>query len=120
MNDQVRNASREALKRKKLTQAEIAEQIGLQQSDVARLLTGRVGRIPENWQKLLDALDLVLVAIPRSDSHSLISHLQDVRNTSYELNPLVLLGLLHDLSKYSPTIQAHLHEIEEEVRAHAS
>lgn len=66
MNEQVRSASREALKRKQMTQAEIAEQIGLQQSDVARLLTGRVGRIPDNWQKLLDALELDLIAVPRN------------------------------------------------------
>lgn len=65
MNEQVRSAARAALKGKKLTQAEIADAIGLQQSDVARLLTGRVGRVPENWQKLLDALDLELIAIPK-------------------------------------------------------
>lgn len=65
MNEQVRQAARAALKNKRLTQAEIAEGIGLQQSDVARLLTGKVGRVPENWQKLLDALDLELIAVPR-------------------------------------------------------
>lgn len=65
MNEQIRTASREALKRKQMTQAEIADQIGLKQSDVARLLTGKVGRIPDNWQKLLDALELDLVAVPR-------------------------------------------------------
>lgn len=65
MNEQVRNAARAALKGKELTQVEVAEQIGLKQSDVARLLTGRVGRVPENWQKLLDALDLELIAVPK-------------------------------------------------------
>lgn len=67
MNEQVRNAARTALKAKGLTQAEAADQIGLKQSDVARLLTGRVGRVPENWQKLLDALDLELIAIPKAE-----------------------------------------------------
>jgi len=65
MNEQVRAAARTALKNKRLTQAEVAEEIGLKQSDVARLLTGRVGRIPENWQKLLDELGLELIAVPK-------------------------------------------------------
>lgn len=65
MNEQVREAARQALKAQQRTQAEIADQIGLKQPDVARLLSGRVGQIPESWQKLLDALDLELVAQPR-------------------------------------------------------
>lgn len=65
MNEQVRNAARAALKERDLTQAEFAEQVGLKQSDVARLLTGRVGKIPDNWQKVLDGLGLQLVAVPK-------------------------------------------------------
>lgn len=65
MNPKVREAVRQTLKARDLTQAEIAEQIGLKQPDVARLLNGRVGRVPENWQKLLDALGLELVAVPK-------------------------------------------------------
>lgn len=67
MNEQVRNAARSALKERDLTQAEFAEQIGLTQSDVARLLTGRVGKIPDNWQRVLDALGLKLIAVPDTE-----------------------------------------------------
>lgn len=65
MNEQIRETARRALKERKLRQADIAEEIGLSQPEVARLLTGRVGRVPDAWQKLLDALDLELVAIPK-------------------------------------------------------
>lgn len=64
MNEQVRNAARHALKNQGLTQAEVAEKIGLKQPDIARLLNGKVGQVPENWQKLLDTLGLQIIAVP--------------------------------------------------------
>jgi len=68
MNEKVREAVRQTLKARNLTQAEAAQQIGLKQPDIARLLSGRAGKIPENWQKLLDELGLELIAVPKPKS----------------------------------------------------
>lgn len=68
MNEQVREAVRSTLKARKLTQAEVAEQIGLKQPDIARLLSGRAGKVPENWQRLLDSLGLELIAVPKQEN----------------------------------------------------
>lgn len=67
MNDQVRKAVRQRMKALSMTQAELGDAVGMAQPHVARLLSGTVGAIPESWQKVLDALDLELVAQPRKD-----------------------------------------------------
>lgn len=67
MNDQVRKAVRQRMKALSLTQSELGDAVGMAQPHVARLLSGTVGAIPESWQKVLDALDLELVAQPRKD-----------------------------------------------------
>lgn len=66
MNEAVRAAVAEALKERDLTQKDFAAQIGMEPPNVSRLLNGHSGRIPENWQRILDALDLELIAVPRS------------------------------------------------------
>ncbi len=65
MNEQVRQAARKRMKAQGITQEKLAEMTGMQQPNVARLLTGRSGSIPDNWQKVLDALGLELVAVKK-------------------------------------------------------
>lgn len=120
MNEAVRTAVAQALKEKDLTQKELAAQIGMEPPNVSRLLNGHSGRIPENWQRILDALDLQLVAVPRADSSALREHAEGVSAAVQSYGPLALLGLLHDLGKYSPTFQEHVVEIERELTAQAS
>lgn len=60
MNTQIREAIRAELSRRKLTHAQIAEELGMPRPQVTRMLTGQSGSVPEGWQKLLDALDLQL------------------------------------------------------------
>lgn len=67
MNEQIREAARQALKERRLRQEDIAREIGLSQPEVARLLTGKVGKIPDAWIKLLDALGLKVIAVPKDD-----------------------------------------------------
>lgn len=65
MNDQVREAVAKALKERGISQKDFAQSIDLEPPNLSRLLNGHSGRIPENWQRILDALELDLVAIPR-------------------------------------------------------
>ncbi len=65
MNEQVRQAVRERMKERGVTHEKLAELTGIQRPNVTRLLTGQSGTIPDNWQKVLDALGLELVARER-------------------------------------------------------
>lgn len=67
MNEQVRQAVRERMKAQGITQVELGQRVGLAQPNVQRLLAGRVGTVPESWQKVLDALGLELVAVPKKE-----------------------------------------------------
>lgn len=71
MNDQVRSAALKAMKERKLTQKNLAAQIDMEPPNLSKLLKGHVGKVPDNWQDILDALDLVLVAVPRSQAEGL-------------------------------------------------
>lgn len=62
MNEQVRQAVRERMKVQSVTHEKLAELTGIQRPNITRLLTGQSGTIPDNWQKVLDALGLELVA----------------------------------------------------------
>ncbi len=65
MNDQIRRAVRVRLAERDLKQGDLAQLVGMKSQYVSRLMTGHVGKIPETWLKVLDALDLELVAVPK-------------------------------------------------------
>ena len=65
MNEQVRQVVRERMKAEGVTHEKLAELTGIERPNVTRLLTGQSGRVPENWQKVLDALGLELVAVKK-------------------------------------------------------
>ena len=67
MNEQIRQAVRTRMKERRMTHENLAEQISIQRPNVTRLLTGQSGAVPENWQKMLDALGLKLIAVPREE-----------------------------------------------------
>lgn len=64
----VREAVRQAIESRQLTTKELARELGMEPQNLSRLLTGNSGRVPENWEKILDALDLELLACPRQPS----------------------------------------------------
>lgn len=67
MNDTVRQTVKTTMKERGLTHQELADLTGLERANVTRLLSGTVGKIPENWQRVLDALGLQLVAVPTEE-----------------------------------------------------
>ena len=62
MNDQVRQVVKACMKERGMTQVKLAQEVGMEQPNIQRLLAGRVGAVPDSWQKVLDALGLELVA----------------------------------------------------------
>ena len=64
MNERVREKARQAMAQGSYTQEALAKAAGIKQATVSRLLTGRMGQ-PGTWEKLLDALGLELVAVPK-------------------------------------------------------
>jgi transcriptional regulator with XRE-family HTH domain len=65
MTDEIRKAARDAMEREGISSYKLAELTGIEQPNITRLLTGRSGSVPKNWAKVLDALGLVLVAVPK-------------------------------------------------------
>ncbi len=64
MNERVREKARQTMAQGSYTQETLAKAAGIKQATVSRLLTGRMGQ-PGTWEKLLDALGLELVAVPK-------------------------------------------------------
>ena len=65
MNESVREAVKQAMKGRKLTQRELARAVDMEPPNISRLLSGASGRVPETWQKILDELGLELIAVPK-------------------------------------------------------
>ena len=68
MNESVRQSVKERMKAQGVTHQELADRTGIERPNVTRLLSGNVGKVPDNWQKVLDALGLELVAVPRKEA----------------------------------------------------
>ena len=65
MNSKVRQKVREVMSGKEISTYKLAELTEMSQPNVARALSGRSGSVPSTWQRILDALGLELVAVPK-------------------------------------------------------
>lgn len=65
MNEGIRRAVRVSLAERDMTQSDLAEKIGVSPQYVSRIMQGQVGKIPAAWVRILEALDLELVAAKR-------------------------------------------------------
>ncbi|WP_157448788.1 hypothetical protein [Deinococcus peraridilitoris] len=63
MNEQIKEAVREQMFRKRLNQSEVARQLNLTPQALSKTL--RRGEMPETWGRLLELLDLELIAVPK-------------------------------------------------------
>ncbi len=48
-----------------ISQRQLAKEIGTLPNSISRTLGGRVGTVPGLWPRILDALDLELIVIPK-------------------------------------------------------
>lgn len=65
MNTKVRQKVREVMSSKEISTYKLAELAEMSQPNVARALSGRSGSVPTTWQRILDALGLELVVVPK-------------------------------------------------------
>lgn len=68
MNDSIRKAIRERMAEASISQVELAKRLNIERTTVTRMLSGHTGRVPENWQNLLDELGLELTAVEKDAS----------------------------------------------------
>jgi predicted transcriptional regulator len=66
MTDSIREMVRESMNQQGISTYRLAQLTEIEQPNVTRLLKGRSGKIPDSWQKILDALDLELVVQPKA------------------------------------------------------
>ncbi|HKI56909.1 MAG TPA: helix-turn-helix transcriptional regulator [Trueperaceae bacterium] len=66
MTERIRRAVRLALKDRGQLQVELAREISITPQYLSDLLRGAAGHMPGAWQKVLDALDLELVVLPKA------------------------------------------------------
>lgn len=64
MNEQIRQAMRDAIEAQGTSQNKIADALDTNQPNVNRLLAGRSGKIPDLMHDVLEHLKLELMAIP--------------------------------------------------------
>ena len=62
----IRDTVKRVMHEEGLTQAALAERLGVKQPSVADILSGRRGRQPESLLNLLDALGLELTVMPKA------------------------------------------------------
>ena len=60
MHKPVRDAVREVMNERGLSQVRLARELDIDRVSLTRLLSGRVNGVTPTWQKVLDALDLEL------------------------------------------------------------
>jgi transcriptional regulator with XRE-family HTH domain len=65
MTEKVIKAVRARMHEQGITQTELAERLGIERTNLVRMVNGHVGTIPRRWRELLDELGLELIAVPK-------------------------------------------------------
>lgn len=69
MNEKIVRTVKAKMKAEGVTQDALAKQLGMERTNLVRLVNGHVGSIPRRWQEVLDALGLELVAVPKEEEN---------------------------------------------------
>jgi transcriptional regulator with XRE-family HTH domain len=67
MTETIIKQVRRAMEKQSISQGELSRRTGIERPNINRLLTGKSGKVPENWQKVLDELGLELVVKAKSE-----------------------------------------------------
>jgi transcriptional regulator with XRE-family HTH domain len=67
MNEKIVQTVKAKMEADGISQGELSRRLGMQRSNLARLVNRRAGDIPRRWQEILDELGLELIAVPKED-----------------------------------------------------
>lgn len=62
VNDKVREAAKQAMRERGMTQEQLAQEAGIERPNVNAMLNGKSGKVPSRWEAVLDVLDLEVTA----------------------------------------------------------
>ena len=65
MNPKIIDAVKTKMQADGITQTALAERMGIERTNLVRIVNGHIGTVPKRWQQLLDELGLELVAVPK-------------------------------------------------------
>jgi DNA-binding phage protein len=68
MTDDIRQAVRIELVKRRMTQTGLAEQAGITPQHLSRMMQGDSSNIPGSWEKVFDTLGLEVVVRPKQES----------------------------------------------------
>ena len=60
VNEGIREQVKAIMASRNITQEQLAELMGIERVNLTRMLSGRSGSLPKNWQKLIDVMGLEL------------------------------------------------------------
>lgn len=56
VNDRIRQEVRALLKKRGLSQQDLADMTGIERPNINAMLNGKIGKMPERWEKVFEAL----------------------------------------------------------------
>ncbi len=65
MNPKIVDAVKTKMQADGITQTALAERMGIERTNLVRIVNGHIGTVPKRWQQLLDELGLELVVVPK-------------------------------------------------------
>jgi transcriptional regulator with XRE-family HTH domain len=67
MNEKIVQTVKAKMKADGISQQALANRLGMERTNLVRLVNGHVGSVPRRWQEVLDELGLELIAVPKED-----------------------------------------------------
>ena len=70
VNDRIRRDIRELLKQRGLSQQDLANLTGIERPNINAMLNGKIGKMPERWEKVLEALGVDVGVVKPKDGEA--------------------------------------------------
>ena len=69
MTEEIRKRIEQAMVEQGKRRTDLSQETGIKPPNMARMLNGRSGEVPKNWQKIFDALGLELSVTQKGKTH---------------------------------------------------
>lgn len=67
VNDRIRKQVRDLMKERGLSQQQLADLTGIERPNINAMLNGKIGKMPERWEKVLEALGKDIGLVDREE-----------------------------------------------------